>query len=1510
MAIPLSTYVRSDEFIVKQPRVALTNSTSTMPVKTRPLDDSPVWPLPNNIGETGSYPYIASDETPVGDERTGTTPPPDYAVEYMVWISDEGSGINVSSEETFEIIDGWTATDGASGLSLTTRDPQQGLYSLRFNKTVPNVWVGVEKLVYADYSAYTGLNVYFNIYLPATTDIDAVEFYIIDSSGNQRSWEDTSLSIGWNTITCPVDTPNMDDDPGFDLTDVEQIRFRLRYNVAATLLNGIELDNFKGTEILPGKIASGDIEISYARNSAWQTKFEYEGSLNRWILISYTLGTISNSPRLSTSTEYINDYTQRNIDFLITVGGTVFTVTGVANEAAFGSPISGTVEYARSEGTFNFNTADLTTYTGESVIYTETADGTALVNTSGVASLERGLTITFEENPVLSNKDISLNHQIVDAILASELSGINQINLSFTPIGSTSLRYDPVPTGYPNPLVEGTDYIIDIPAIIFTSSSSGEYILSDFDLHPQNPGDPDSSQNVYESVGLDHTNVVPNTLSVTKVGVGTLTEDQDFLVDLVAGQIYFTHGYQTETIVNNMFIEDTAFVDTNFNLYINAVEQSSYKLIPTKGWIILDTPLYAGDVVTVSYTSGSTTYTGDYVYTPSVVIPSIDRTSRLITHTDPADGGETSFTVQHVPITLTQIEIDAGDTTINLTGDRTSDYYVGILIKLNEDIYVIDTSVYTTSTTITLKESARRSYVNPTAYYTKNVVSWATITAARDDIPNGVSTITLKNEISHIQYYYAGIMIRIDSKYIYTIKGVSLSGNDVILSLTQSLRYPISTSVFIDRSTVRIPTEGDDTVKSFYMPILDIPNRYDGSSTLMTLEDRFTGMGTGPVTLIRNGVDLTYLVDYDIDLNGNITLKNSIVSTDTFLILKYLAIQYTDIGDEYTSSYTYYSNSPIGVGLKGTMTYQVPDTFYFRVVNNTTQANIFRTYLTELMRQKSGQVSVGASPVLSGSTGNHTSGLETPVTRVGDFYDNDIIAQRIYDFLSTRIGHLESEKLELCGEIPGGYGGGLTGDDLEESARGTGRLFPINAAVLLAIIKKGQEIALPARPYRLPVMFGLPTEDDFSRLVLDEDYPTIPVVTYPPYPPQGEIYKGSNQEPNAFGILGSFGSAYAASAPTTFVENWYPTHLDQTYVNPITLASYTDYAWIPAVIDTDVLDVVQDTGDPGTSTPVFPPFETELDPVSFAGFDVTVFPLSTYQSVAPRSIPKAYEGMAIGALYDIDTEIEATTLRGTSHRQIIGDPNSYPDFLGWVYKDNNEYDLLTNGTNPETSILQAEWLSGARPHDLAAMTNSAKQQILVLTLEKESLVRQETYLTNLIAQIIPSGDPEQTTVDQATIELSLVQDAITDVDTALTDIQTWYTDIIVTQTGVATDEQIRARWEYITGVDTLGIFPPIHLPTTPTTMDGRIPQVTDRIAVIISRLKEINNTLGFDNTVEPNFTTVSTSEDLYTQRYTFLDIRVNRESGTLFKALSAHAQYVKNVAESQTLLSLIGRLGG
>ena len=1515
MALPLSQFVRTDENIVKQPKVALVNSTDTLPAKTRPLDTVPLFPPPTNVGEIGNYTHTSGNPTPVGDENFNEGTPTDYAVEYIVYATSEGTGVNVSSEETFEVIDGFTSSPGSatSNISLTTRDPQQGTRNLRFSKIAGATYAGVDKGVVKDFSAFAGLSYYFDVYLTSLVDVSEVRFTTFSGGGttDYHRWvvPVADLSVGWNTLQLDVDTPTSTGGT-FDLSAVTSLRWNVYFTAAGAALSGIELDDFKGTDLLTGKILTGDVTVAFARNSAWQTRFSYRQDLSRWALLDVELGKISNAPRLEIPTEYMNDWAQRSVDFVIEVNGTSLIVSSVANEAAFTSPAAGTVEFARAEATFNFSTSDLATYDGKIVSYKEIADGSATVNSLGVATLERGLTLTLQANPELNKKDLSLNHSLNDEILSNSLSSVKEIPLTFVPTaGTISMRYDPVPDGAPNPLVEGVDFVIDenAPSILFTKQETDEVILSDFTSNPQSPGDPDSSLFRYDRLPLNYTDIVPGTAALVHSVRGPITEDEDYLIDLESGVVMVVYGLITEEVASNFLIQDTSFVALNFNLYINGVEESTFTLIPETGWVNVDRPLYAGDVVTVDYISQN-----DGPITGQSVFKSDGATELPV-----AVGGEFSFTVKNAPVAVTKYVVEADAASVVLDGDRTGDYVAGAFILMDEDYYLVASATYSNSTnqtTVVLEEPARRKYSNPSTYYTKYAVDWTSETSTHGNIPIGVSTFVFSGAAGRKPYYYDGVFIRVNGR-VYRVKGSQVvDSTDLEISLASKFTEAVTSTDAFDLTLVPIPMDGDTTLRTFYSPVRAIPDRYNGSGDLMDLNVRFPGIGNTSVLLTRNGTDLVEDLDYTIKDDGLITLlRDPVAATDVGFVIKYVPLRRTEFGDEITASYTHYAKAETGVGLRATLDYVLPDTFYFRVVNNNSQAAIFQKIMKEFIKQKTGQVSSGSKPSVPAAPSNSSSGVNTPITNVGEYYDNDLIAKRIYDFLNLRIGYLEGEKMELCGEVVGGYTGPLTEDDVDSSALGSGRTFPIDSDITFAVEdKENDELMIPARPYRVPVLFGMPVEDDLSRVVRDKMYPRIPIVTLPPFPPQGMRFKGSNNEPESFGVVGVFGFGQSASAPTTFIENWYPGFLNPDYLNPTTLDPYTDYTVSPATVDSLVLGVNQDTGDPTTTTPVFPPASKDLDPNDFAGLDPSTFPMPTFVSAAPRDtsfVPAGYEGAALGALQAIDDAIEAATLDGTSHRIVVGDPTSYPSNLGFTYRDMNEYDLIANGSAPEVVLIDAEW-QGLRPVNLAGYQTNLERQLVALTVQKESLTRQIAYLTSLEGQLVPAptGDPEATTVDHATVALASATDALANVNAGLVATQAFYDAYIVA--GTRTDAVIVARWLYLMGVDATGAPTADPLPTSPALEVGRVSQVESRILTMVGRLGEINTTLGFDNTPTPSgFSGVDTSENLYTTRYTMLDLRLNRESGTLFKARAAHQQYVKDVNEAASLTSILSIFG-
>lgn len=90
-----------------------------------------------------------------------------------------------------------------------------------------------------------------------------------------------------------------------------------------------------------------------------------------------TIGTISNSPRLSF--DYLAT-TVTNIKHNAVAFGTVTAVVNNSDFTAAASLTAGTVQWSRSTGQFNFSSADLTSYSGQSITstYVENLEGERL----------------------------------------------------------------------------------------------------------------------------------------------------------------------------------------------------------------------------------------------------------------------------------------------------------------------------------------------------------------------------------------------------------------------------------------------------------------------------------------------------------------------------------------------------------------------------------------------------------------------------------------------------------------------------------------------------------------------------------------------------------------------------------------------------------------------------------------------------------------------------------------------------------------------------------------------------------------------------------------------------------------------------------------------------------------------------------------------------------------------------------------------------------------------------
>ncbi len=117
-----------------------------------------------------------------------------------------------------------------------------------------------------------------------------------------------------------------------------------------------------------------DTSYAWTKNEVLQ-RFDYEGRDGRFktlpgapLTVEGTLASTSNTNRIQVPAPASTNLTLYPIRVSVGVGsGTTFAVTLVTNDGAFSTPSVGTVQLSRTTGNLNWNSADLTSFAGQTV---------------------------------------------------------------------------------------------------------------------------------------------------------------------------------------------------------------------------------------------------------------------------------------------------------------------------------------------------------------------------------------------------------------------------------------------------------------------------------------------------------------------------------------------------------------------------------------------------------------------------------------------------------------------------------------------------------------------------------------------------------------------------------------------------------------------------------------------------------------------------------------------------------------------------------------------------------------------------------------------------------------------------------------------------------------------------------------------------------------------------------------------------------------------------------------
>ncbi len=147
------------------------------------------------------------------------------------------------------------------------------------------------------------------------------------------------------------------------------------FNAASGRADYVILAGSTNSSKSAAEIADPDLLFFWSRNESTVTRLDYDAYSRRWNTMPggspENLGVISNNPRLVAS---VPDLSVSSAPFAIYIGSPVRTVTFsvqiVPNDTSFSSPTVGTVQISATSGKLNFNSQDLQSYAGQSVIST------------------------------------------------------------------------------------------------------------------------------------------------------------------------------------------------------------------------------------------------------------------------------------------------------------------------------------------------------------------------------------------------------------------------------------------------------------------------------------------------------------------------------------------------------------------------------------------------------------------------------------------------------------------------------------------------------------------------------------------------------------------------------------------------------------------------------------------------------------------------------------------------------------------------------------------------------------------------------------------------------------------------------------------------------------------------------------------------------------------------------------------------------------------------------------
>lgn len=388
-----------------------------------------------------------------------------------------------------------------------------------------------------------------------------------------------------------------------------------------------------------------------------------------------------------------------------------------------------------------------------------------------------------------------------------------------------------------------------------------------------------------------------------------------------------------------------------------------------------------------------------------------------------AIGGEKSLTVLQPPMVGVNIEITEGDSSFTIAGDRTAEFPLNYLLRVdNEEVYLLASPSYDAGTGLTTvnlvsPQTFRSDFRNPdlavssgptrTSSFFLIPAYFTTETNVFDTPPRGSNLLRISGD--RTTSYVANTILHWTGGGVFDFNRVEGSTYDAEADKTE---------VILSSNGARQYTYGSVTLKRSVRPILASP-----TAVLQTSRSLLADLGFVVYRRVEGqlGEILQEPDGYRIGPTGVIAFVDPMQPSEELGIF-YTGIQIYDDGRNFRASYTHSVAPTQGNGLQSQIlkadyrTY-IPDSTYWRVETFTN----FRGELAQQYEDDAKAAVPTGGPVLENASSPklYEQGRESVFYNEGRLANEDVVARATLKFFNDGINYLEDCLQDMDGRVVG-----------------------------------------------------------------------------------------------------------------------------------------------------------------------------------------------------------------------------------------------------------------------------------------------------------------------------------------------------------------------------------------------------------------------------------------------------------------------------------------------------------